>query len=413
MPYQHGIYGQQVPTTDALAPAGVATLPVYIGTAPVDDLDTPAAAVNTPLLLTSFEDAEAKIGYSDDWATYTLCEAVYAHFKNRIQPIGPIVVVNVYDPATHTEGADEVAATDIIGSKVNGVRKGLAVVELIYQTHNMIPTLLAAPGWSSTKTVKEAMMTAAKAINGHWDAFVLADLDSATSKTITSAISWKSTNGYSDVGLKVGWPQAEIAGKRFRASTLMAVRMQQTDFAAGNVPYISPSNKQVDMTKTVLEDGSSIIFDEQDANELNKKGITTFNFRSGIWVLWGPHGANFEYGAQIDPKEVFDASIRMMQYLTNSFQQRYMASIDGPLNRSVVDTILNDAGTWLNSLVADGKLLFAEIRFNESSNPTSSIVEGDFIFDIAPTTTPVAKSLTFRVQYTTRGISTLFGGESA
>jgi len=109
---------------------------------------------------------------------------------------------------------------------------------------------------------------------------------------------------------------------------------------------------------------------------------------------------------------VFDASIRMMMYLSNSFQARYMPDIDGPMNRSTVDTILNDAGTWLNSLVADGALLSASIGFNETSNPTSSIVEGDFVFDVLTTTTPVAKSMTFKLQYTTQGISTLFGGES-
>ncbi|WP_438449451.1 phage tail sheath family protein [Gorillibacterium sp. sgz5001074] len=478
MPYKHGVYGSQAATTDSLPPSGVATLPVYIGTAPVQQLTNPAAAVNTPILITSYEDAKAKIGYSDDWTTFTLCEAVYAHFKSRIQPIGPIIVINVFDPTKHTTavtgtsvaitngvgyldapavlssiaitgkvlGTDftteyegervklkalttlanpssvnyskmdvtKVTTADVIGSKTAaGVRSGLSVMELIYQTHNMIPTLLAAPGWSETKAVKEAMMTAAKGINGHWDAYVLADLDSKTSKTVASAVTWKSTNGYTDLGLKVGWPMAKVAGKVFHASTLIAVRMQQTDYAADNVPYVSPSNKQVDITSTVTGDGAAIVFDEQEANELNKNGITTFNFRSGIWVLWGPHGANYTYGAQMDPRDVFDASIRMMQYLSNSFQARYMANVDGPLNRSVVDTILNDAGTWLNSLVADGKMLHGKIVFNETSNPTSSIVEGDFVFDIQTTTTPVAKSLNFRLQYTTQGLNTLYGGASA
>jgi phage tail sheath protein FI len=129
-------------------------------------------------------------------------------------------------------------------------------------------------------------------------------------------------------------------------------------------------------------------------------------------VLWGPHCANYKYGAEIDPENIFDASIRMFMYLTNSFQEQYMADVDGPLNRSNVDTILNDAGTWLNSLVADGKLLSASISFDETSNPTSSIVEGNFVFKTRTTTTPVGKSLTFMLQYTTEGINTLFGGES-
>lgn len=476
MPYKHGIYGEQVPTTDTLPPSGVATLPVYIGTAPVHQLSDPAVAVNVPIIVNSYEDAKAKIGYSDDWETFTLCESVYAHFKNRIQSMGPIVLINVMDPLVHVtadtasvaitngvgyldeptpldsieialkvKGTDytvehttdgrvkftalttldnpstvtfdrmdvtKVLDADIIGGNINGDRTGLSVVELVYQTFNQIPTIIASPGWSQIKEIKEAMVTVSQQINGHWDALVVADLNSQTTLTISDAIAWKETNGYTDIGLKVGWPKGQSAGKIFCTSTITVVRMQQTDYANDNVPFVSPSNKQVDITSPVLADGTKITFDETEANELNKHGITTFAFRSGNWVLWGPHCANYEYGADIDPKNVFDSSIRMMRYLTNSFQARYMSDIDGPLNRSVVDTILNDAGTWLNSLIADGKMLYGQIEFTETSNPTSSIVEGDFQFDVLTTTTPVAKSLTFSVQYTTTGVSTLFGGES-
>lgn len=478
--YKHGIYGEQMSTTDQLPPSGVGTLPVYIGTAPVQQLADPITAINVPILVNSFDDAKAKIGYSDDWETFTLCEVVYAHFKNRIQPIGPIVVINVMDPLVHVtatpapvsvaitngvgyidapvvldsieivgkvQGVDykaeyttgervklseiivgalanptsvtydemdvsKVINSDIIGGNVGGIRTGISVVELIYQTHNMIPTILAAPGWSQIKAIKDALMTGSQDINSHWDTLVVADLDSKTTLTINDAITWKETNGYTDINLKVGWPRVSSSGRVFWASTLLALRMQQTDYANDNVPFESPSNKQLDITSTVLTDGTTITFDEVEANELNKNGITTFTFRGGIWVLWGPHCANYEYGAEIDPKNVFDASIRMIMYLTNSFQQRYMADIDGPLNRSKVDTILNDAGTWLNSLIADGKLLSGQVSFNETSNPVSSIVEGDFVFDVLTTTTPVAKSLTFKVQYTSTGISTLFGGEA-
>jgi phage tail sheath protein FI len=478
MPYKHGVYGIQTPTTDTLPPAGVSTLPVYFGTAPVQQLANFDGAINKPLLINSFDQAKAAIGYSDDWATFTLCEAVYAHFKNRIQPIGPIVLVNVMDPTVHviedtanvvitggvgyidepavldtiviadkdqdvdykaeytTDGRVKLTAlagktlvspsvatfdkmditavleADIIGGNTAGERTGISVVELIYQTHNMIPTILASPGWSQKPEIKEALVEKATKINGHWDAVVVADLDSSVTITIDAAKTWKETNGYSDITAKVGWPKAKSEGKEFYMSTLIVVRMQQSDFGNGNVPSVSPSNKQVDAIGTILADGTDISFDEVDANVLNAAGITTLNFRSGIWVLWGPHNSNYEYGAEVDPKNVFDASIRMMMYLTNGFQQRYMPDVDGPLNRSAVATILNDSQTWLNSLVADGYLLYGKISFVETSNPISSIVEGNFIFDVQPTTTPVAKSLTFVVQYTTAGINTLFGGEN-
>lgn len=476
MVYKHGVYGSLAQSTDTLPPSGVGTLPVYIGTAPVQQLANPAAAVNVPIVINTFDDAVAKIGYSDDWETFTLCEPVYAHFKNRVQPIGPIIVINVLDPAVHSNvstksitslngvgyisepavlstiaitgksrGTDfevtylpdgrvkiyalptktldnpvsvtynkvdiaEVTEADVIGGNISGVRTGISVTDLIYQTLNQVPTILAAPGWSHRKLVKEALITRGTKINGHWDAIVLADVPSSEeTDTIAEAIAWKEANGYTDTPLKVAWPKGSMAGRTFWGSTLMGVRIQQTDYANDNVPFESPSNKQVDISSTVLEDGSTVSFDELQANELNAAGITTFNFRDGVWVLWGPHNANYIYGVDVDPENVFDASIRMLRYLTNSFQQRYGRDVDDPLNRSKVDTILNDSGMWLNGLIADGKLISGAIAFNETSNPTSSIVEGDFIFDILTTTTPVAKSLTFRVRYTTEGLIALYG----
>lgn len=479
MAYKHGVYSYQAPTADTLPPAGVGTLPVYVGTAPVQQLAEFASAINAPILVQSFEDAKSKIGYSDDWETFTLCEAVHAHFNNRVQPIGPIVLINVMDPQAHvseseasvtivngvgyldapavlgsieiegkTQGTDytvaytaggrvklaalpgktlpnptnvtfdrmdktQVAAADIIGGKTGDERSGIAVVELVYVKHNQIPTVLAAPGWSHVKEIKDALVVASQKINGHWDAIVAADLDcGSATNTVAKAIAWKKTNGYTDRGMKVGWPKAKSAGREFWPSTLIAVRMQQTDFTADNTPHVSPSNKPVDMSGMTFGGGADAMFDEVQANELNASGITTFNFRSGTWVLWGAHNANYEYGAEVDPRDVFDAGVRMMMYMTNTFQERFMSEVDGPLNRSVKDTILNDAGTWINSLIADGKLLYGAIAFNETSNPTSSVVEGDFVFDIGVTTVPAAKSLTFAVRYTTQGIDTLFGGEN-
>ena len=480
MTYKHGVEGILNPTQDDLPISGTGTLPVYIGTAPVQQLAI--ASINRPILAQTFDEAKAALGYSDDWGNFTLCEAMYAHFRNKVQPIGPIVLINVMDPASHkTEDSASVAITNGIGyidkpailtsieiegkerdidftaeytsdgrvkisaiagkTLVNpsvatfnsmdistvtdsdfignlteaGERTGLYCIDLVYRMHNLIPTIIVAPGWSQKKAIKEAMAARAQKINGHWDALIVTDIDSGdpTANSLANAITWKATNGYTDRNMKVGWPKVSSAGYIFWLSTVMAVRMQQTDYENDDAPFESPSNKQIDATGAVLPSGEEVLYDELQCNTLNKNGITTANFRNGIWVLWGPHNANYEYGSSLDSRDIFDAGIRMMMYMTNTFQANYMDDIDGPLNRSKVGSILNEVQTWINGMIADGKLLYGTISFNETSNPTSSIVEGDFVFDIETTTTPVGKSLSFAVRYTTKGIQTLFGGEAA
>ena len=402
MPYKHGAYGQIIPAQDTLPPSGVATLPVYIGTALEGD-------TGVPILVNSFDEAKEAVGYSDNWATFTLCEAIYAHFRNSIQPMGPIVLINVYDPDVHLPGKEEgvaVSGTDII--------EGLAALDLIYEKTGMVPTILAAPGWSHIPTVYAALISKCQAkINGKWNAVCAVDIDSTSTgaKTKADAITWKDINEYSSDFAKVCWPKGKFGDLTFWLSTLTVVRMQQTDYLNDNTPYVSPSNKPVMVSGLVCEDGTVVSIDEKNGNDLNAKGITTAIYGGGRWRLWGPHMGNYDATADVDIDKVFDAGSRMMHYLNNTFLVRYMAEVDNPMSRREIDTILNDAQVWLNALVSEGKLLFAEIQFNETSNPLGDIIQGDFVFDVRHTLTPIGKSLTFKIQYTTQGLSTLFGGD--
>lgn len=93
--YLHGAYGEIAELT-ARESADTKFAPVYVGTAPVHTV-LGTAPVNTPVLLNSFGACAAALGYSDDWKTYTLCEAMYAHFA--LYGTGPAVFINVLDPA--------------------------------------------------------------------------------------------------------------------------------------------------------------------------------------------------------------------------------------------------------------------------------------------------------------------------
>ena len=88
--YRHGIYVSEQETSMIAPLNGTAGLQVVIGTAPVHLLADPAAAINKPLLVYSKAEAIAAVGYSDDFASFTLCEAISASFA----------VVNVARPST-------------------------------------------------------------------------------------------------------------------------------------------------------------------------------------------------------------------------------------------------------------------------------------------------------------------------
>ena len=472
--YCHGAFGVLERTQDYVAPPGVGTIPVYIGRAPVHQLAEPGGTVGVPLLVHSYNQAASLLGYSDDWDNYELCAAVYAHFKNNVGSVGPIVCINALDPeagksaaqqeasvqfvrrratlaapgcilstlalAGKTAGVDYTAAfsadgqtvqlTDLKGTLetvdatyyqvdpaevtetevIEALETGLPQV---YYRLGEVPTLLCAPGWSAKKAVFQALAAAADKINGHWWAYVNADLDCTAAKTIDAAIAAKEAYEQTPGWASLLWPMGRLGTRKFWGSILNTVTMQRVDFENGNLPYETPSNKRVDIDGLCLADGTPINYDQTEANRLNAAGIGTMTFWEGTWRMWGPHTAAFTQDGGMDQRDIFDCNVRMVRQIANTFQRRYGDEVDKPMTRSRKDSILNSFQAWLDLLRQDGALLAGTVEFWEENNPQSDLVQGDFVFDAVVSNPVPGKSLTVKVRWTAEGLNTLYGGEEA
>lgn len=134
--YLHGAYGVTEAVSSRLA-EGAGTAIVVIGTAPVGQVIGGGATVNKPIVVNNIAEARKVFGYSDDWAKYSLCEAFKVFFENV--GVGPLVVINVLDPATNksasqttknltpangkivlADAADVIVDTLTVGTKVLG-----------------------------------------------------------------------------------------------------------------------------------------------------------------------------------------------------------------------------------------------------------------------------------------------------
>lgn len=485
--YKHGTYGVYGESIGA-TPVKSKTVAVYVGTAPVNLVSGYAdlGLVNKPILVNDYASAVANLGYSDDWDTFTLCEAIKAHFNNPLGNAGSVVFINVLDPDVHrseeavtanltftngratlesdkiildtltlngkTRGVDydvqyshtsgkltivsigntkisgsvsatyyeiDTAAIDettIIGEATeNGVYTGLGVCDLIYQAHNVIPSLIVAPSWSEIPEVYEAMLTKASKLNGHWDAFVYADipiLDGSTKvDTIALAKKWQTDNGYTNGNSKVFYPQIETtAGDIYHLSTLAAWRTMLTDNANDGIPMESPSNKPIPAAKQYFgADSTNVGFDQERGNGLNEVGITTAVYWGGKWVLWGSHTAAYKYGNTADAKYIFDNSVRMMMYVLNNYQVEHAATIDKPMTRALAETIKNREQQKADALAAVGAFIGKPVvEFRESENSTADLVDGNFVWSFEGTPTPPFKSGTLSAAYTDAGFVSFY-----
>ena len=105
MSYKHGTYGEFARSIGA-AVTNSGTNAVYVGVAPINLVRGFAAYVNAPMKLANYDAAKRYFGYSDNWTDFDLCEAFHLHFNNAAGGVGPIVAINVLDPATHKKAGD-------------------------------------------------------------------------------------------------------------------------------------------------------------------------------------------------------------------------------------------------------------------------------------------------------------------
>src|SRR4029077_5715292 len=95
--YKHGVTWRDVPTSVRSPITADSGIPVIIGGAPSFQSDSPAP-LNVPRIYRSYEEAVAEMGFSYDFQSYGLCEAMYVYFV--LHNTGPIILINVFDGTT-------------------------------------------------------------------------------------------------------------------------------------------------------------------------------------------------------------------------------------------------------------------------------------------------------------------------
>lgn len=488
--YLHGAYGQIQAVGTKLAAQSHGAF-IYVGTAPVHTVEGGANNVNVPILVKNIAEARRIFGYSDDWANYTLCEAMHAHLENK--EVGPLVLINVLDPTTHKSGTQgsvdktpvngiitipsateiyldsvtvktkaspavtKVKGTDytisynqdkgvitikeigtglgsselaitydvitpasvtdatVIGASDGaGSNTGLFAVKNVYQATGLVPMYLAAPGFSSHKTVHEAMYQNAVKVNGHWDLYMFVDLplmNNGTQLTFDTIATYKSQNGFTKENETVFFPMAEgVDGAYYHISVLAAANFQELLLQQDDIPYKTASNTECAIISNLYMGASYTgrVFDDELINsKLNKNGIASAAFVGGRWVIWGCHSADYNPtdGDQIN---VSETNRMMLYYISNNFQHRRPFDVDKPMTANDLRSIVSQEQARLDALINIGALIYGTVSLNADSQAESDIMNGDFSFTFNVTVTPLARSLTAVVNWTKEGFVTYY-----
>lgn len=450
--YRHGIYVSEQETSMIAPLNGTAGLQVVIGTAPVHLLADPAAAINKPLLVYSKAEAIAAVGYSDDFASFTLCEAISASFA--VVNVAPLVLINVLDPAKHSaemeektvqinsgvavveetgvllstlvvkngeetltaeedytavynadgtvsivliEGgkadgatnltvsgkkvdASKVTAADIVGGvdAATGEETGLEVVRQVYPKLGMTPGILTAPRFSANATVSAALQAKTKEINGVFKCVCIADVDSGAdgARKYADVKEQKECQALTDPNAYGVWGYGKVGDVMYSGSALASALTAYTDAASDDIPS-NPGNKTIAISAMCLADGTEVLLDQDQANVVNSYGVATWLNMNGF-RLWG--NRTCAYPGNTDPKDSFFSCRRYMSWRANSFILTYFQKVDSPLNKRLIEAIVDSENVRGNGYVAMGVAARDEIVYNEDENPVTDLMNGKITF---------------------------------
>ncbi len=472
---KHGVYVSEQATSVGVPIVAESGIPFVIGAAPIQSANAPAKT-GEPILCRSFEEAKEKLGYSDNWANYSLCEFMYSHFN--LYGCQPVIFVNLLDPsakesvpaadmdvvdhkvalpieaidnaalvvkAVGGEGSTYVKDTDygvyyegencyietlpggsahaapklsIAYNKVtpasvdaSKVAAGMESIEKCMGNLGIVPDLICAPGFSQDITVAAVMATKAAAINGMFTAKALVDISTKAAGgavNYSDVVALKEANNFTDENQTACWPLLRLGDRVFHFSTQLAGRMASIDTENDGCPYESPSNKTLKCDSMVLDNGEEVSLTHAQANILNAGGVVTaLNFMGGL-VAWGNYTAC--YPINNDVKDYLIPVSRMFSWVGNSLVKTFWSKLDKPMNRRLIDTIIDTCNIWLNGLVGSGYLLGARAEFKDNENPLTDLMAGIMKVHIYITPPSPAQEIDFVLEYDAEYVTSALQG---
>ena len=249
------------------------------------------------------------------------------------------------------------------------------------------------------------MSAKADGFNDIFKAIALIDVPS-TVKNYTDVATFKNSNNLTSTNEVVLWPCLNMSGTIYNFSSQFAALLAEVDDDNGGIPYVSPSNKNIQCTGLCLADGTEIIVDNSRGSYLNGNGIVTANNMFSGWVAWGNRtGA---YPGNTDVKDVFIPVRRMFNFISIQLAKTFWQRIDFPLNRRQIDTVLDSANILLNGYTSKGYILGGRVEFLESENPTTDLMDGKAVFHVYITPPSPNREIDFVLEYDPSYLQTLF-----
>ena len=371
MPFHHGLTitestsGPRALSALSAAVIGLVATATTSGDAAAQaqlDADFP---LNTPVLISG--DVDIAAGKAGDGGT--LAGALIA-IGDQASPF--IVVVRV------EEGADQAGTdTNVIGATDGNSYTGLQALLAAPTQLGVKPTIIGAPNLDSQPVVEE-MVSIAQKLRG----FVYAGAKGADGFTPAAdeaeAIAYRGNFGHRE--LMVIWPDTGKGGGDLIARAL-GLRAQ-IDEAIGwhktisNVPLIGITGLDHDVHFDLTDPSTA-------AGLLNASEVTTAIRQNGF-RLWG----NRTCADDQQPSFAFESAVRTSFALQAIIERVVAPFLDQPMTIGLIKDLLETGNARFRQLAVEGRIIGAEMFFDQDQNSAQELAQGRPRFRIQ--FTPVA-----------------------
>lgn len=308
----------------------------------------------------------------------------------------------------------KIKAGDIIGGiDEDGDRTGFSLLESCYQLFGYDPKILIAPGYCTQLSVASEMVAQAEKLQA------MALIDAPIGTTYQEAITGRGPKGtinfsFASERAVLCYPHLKVYSSELDGDVLepfsqrLAGVMCVTDNEQGY--WKSPSNEAIQgITGVELSLTAKIDDAQSQVNLLNEKGIVTvYNSYGSGFKVWGNRSS--AYPNETD-WETFICVRRTKDIIDESIRYSSAQFIDRPIDKALIDTILESVNQFFRKLQGDGAIMGGLAWFDQNRNPDTEIKAGHLLIQYKFTPKPPLERLTYESELTGEYLITLSGSE--
>lgn len=308
----------------------------------------------------------------------------------------------------------KIKAGDIIGGiDEDGDRTGFSLLESCYQLFGYDPKILIAPGYCTQLSVASEMVAQAEKLQA------MALIDAPIGTTYQEAITGRGPKGtinfsFASERAVLCYPHLKVYSSELDGDVLepfsqrLAGVMCVTDNDQGY--WKSPSNEAIQgITGVELSLTAKIDDAQSQVNLLNEKGIVTvYNSYGSGFKVWGNRSS--AYPNETD-WETFICVRRTKDIIDESIRYSSAQFIDRPIDKALIDTILESVNQFFRKLQGDGAIMGGLAWFDQNRNPDTKIKAGHLLIQYKFTPKPPLERLTYESELTGEYLITLSGSE--